>query len=259
MLSQSILHTHTLAQGFTQPHTQTNTLTHTGLGTKSGVTPRATIVLIGLAWCTHTHTAHRTKQWQQISNELLARTLHDEGFVKAQIEVNQHFPSKEKGQEKESTDTNDCNTFEARGIVGLFSVPLFTSGHSDGDVGDVMSAFQRTQEKKLIRSQLVNTKQPLRLLPAHVHYSINTLKDFFLSTRVCACVSVNVHLHVKWEIYYTAEQGLGLQERENAREMPKAPCSSISEIVEGVERRRMDHCNLFFPNKIMQSPQSLEF
>lgn len=61
-------------------------------------------------------------------------TLHFEGFVNIEIEVNKHFLSKEReskrGQEKETTGNDDYNIFKDKGIVELFSVHDFIPGHS---------------------------------------------------------------------------------------------------------------------------------
>lgn len=62
--------------------------------------------------------------------------------------------------------------FTSRGIVNLLSVSPFIRGHSDRDVGDIMSACQRAQTSKPIRSLSVNTEQPVRLLSVHVHHGV---------------------------------------------------------------------------------------
>lgn len=71
---------------------------------------------------------------------------------------------------EETAGTDDCH--EARGIVELFSASPLNRGHCDWDVGDIMSACQRAQTNKPIRSQWVNMERRLRLLSVHVHYSI---------------------------------------------------------------------------------------
>lgn len=87
-----------------------------------------------------------------------------------------------------------------------------------------MDAFQRTQVNKPNRSQSVNTKRPLRFAfsscPLQYHLEF---QNFCVHVYVSVFLWMCVHLHVKWEIYYTAKQGLVLHTRKRERMLEKCP------------------------------------
>lgn len=172
------------------------------------------------------------------------------------------FHWKTKRKMKEGTaGTDDCH--KARGIVELFSVSPSIRGHCDRDVGDIMSACQRAQRNKPIRSQWVNTELtaevalstcPLQHTSTHSILMLAWMFIFRVSLWTEVCPS-------SWSGKSITQQSKVLfckRERGNAGEMPKAPCSSISEAVEGVESSGGARCNLFL-HGMMFCPEWLEF
>lgn len=91
---------------------------------------------------------------------------------------------------------------------------------------------------------------------------LNILNEF-LCTRVCGCVFVTIcssACKVGNLLYSrTRSRSAHEKERENGRKLPKAPCSSISKAVEGVECSRMDCWNVFFLTKLCRVQNGLNF